>query len=67
MGFANTRMIDNNTANTGAIVSVGGGASWGQVYTVLQGTGVVPVGGRGFSLGVGGLVTGGGSMLSRSP
>lgn len=41
------------------MVSVGGGATWGAVYAKLQGTGFVPVGGRGPSLGVGGLTTGG--------
>ena len=62
----NLNSVDDNAANKGAIVSVGGGASWGQVYTKLKATGVVPVGGRGFNLGVGGLTTGGGSTLSNS-
>ncbi|KAL8824244.1 MAG: hypothetical protein Q9191_005192 [Dirinaria sp. TL-2023a] len=41
------------------IVSVGGGANWGDVYTKLQPFNIVPVGGRGLTLGVGGLLTGG--------
>lgn len=41
------------------IVSVGGGANWGDVYTKLQPSNVVAVGGRGLTLGVGGLLTGG--------
>ena len=40
------------------VVSVGGGASWGDFYTELQPSNITPVGGRGLTLGVGGLLTG---------
>ena len=36
-----------------------GGATWGDVYRKLDKTGLIAIGGRGTSLGVGGLITGG--------
>lgn len=41
------------------ILSAGGGATWGDVYQKLGSTGLISIGGRGTSLGVGGLITGG--------
>ena len=41
------------------VISIGGGANWGDVYTKLQSFDITVVGGRGLSLGVGGLLTGG--------
>ncbi|KAG8532442.1 uncharacterized protein KY384_002319 [Bacidia gigantensis] len=43
-----------------AIVSVGAGAIWGEVYKKTDSLGLSVVGGRGASIGVGGLLTGGG-------
>ena len=45
--------------STPNVLSTGGGATWGDVYQKLQSTGLVSIGGRGTSLGVGGLMTGG--------
>ena len=45
--------------NTSRILSAGGGATWGDVYQKLESTGLISIGGRGTSLGVGGLTTGG--------
>ena len=42
-----------------SILSVDGGATWGDVYRKLDKTGLIAIGGRGTSLGVGGLITGG--------
>lgn len=41
------------------IASVGAGAIWGDVYRKMDSLGLAVVGGRGSSIGVGGLVTGG--------
>ena len=41
------------------IVSADSGATWGDVYRKLDKTGLIAIGGRGTSLGVGGLITGG--------
>ena len=41
------------------IVSVGGGAVWGDLFKKLQHMNIAAVGGRGLSLGLGGLTTGG--------
>ena len=41
------------------IVSVGAGAIWGEVYKKTDSFGLSVVGGRGASIGVGGLLTGG--------
>ncbi|KAL9124410.1 MAG: hypothetical protein Q9217_006252, partial [Psora testacea] len=46
--------------STPNILSAGGGATWGDVYQKLDSTGLISIGGRGTSLGVGGLTTGGG-------
>ena len=45
--------------STSRILSAGGGATWGDVYQNLEFTGLISIGGRGTSLGVGGLTTGG--------
>ena len=41
------------------LLSADGGATWGHVYRKLDKTGLIAIGGRGTSLGVGGLITGG--------
>ena len=54
----------------GNVTSVGGGAVWGDVYRAMDAKGLTVVGGRGSSIGVGGLLTGGASsvrLLSQSP
>ena len=48
--------VNDTSAN---IVSVGGGSTRGDVYNVLQPKNLIAVGGRGASLGVGGLTIGG--------
>lgn len=46
-------------------VAVGPGLRWTDVYTVLDGTGITVLGGRGSPIGVSGLLLGGGvSFLS---
>jgi FAD/FMN-containing dehydrogenase len=45
------------------VVSVGSGARWGEVYEVLEPLGITVLGGRVQSVGVGGLITGGTSLL----
>ena len=50
---------ETNSMSTPNILSVGGGATWGDVYQKLESTGLISIGGRGTSLGVGGLLTGG--------
>ncbi|TGO29893.1 hypothetical protein BPAE_0010g00790 [Botrytis paeoniae] len=42
------------------LVSIGGGAKWGEVYSVLDGLELATSGGRVADVGVGGLTTGGG-------
>ena len=49
--------VDVNSDNT--VVSVGAGALWGDVYRKMDSLGIVVIGGRGSSIGVGGLTTGG--------
>jgi len=51
------------TPNTPKILSAGGGATWGDVYRKLDSTGLISIGGRGTSLGIGGLIAGGQSIL----
>lgn len=46
------------------IASVGAGATWGEVYQKMDSLGLAVVGGRGSSIGVGGLLTGGKERLS---
>ncbi|TGO54056.1 hypothetical protein BCON_0113g00160 [Botryotinia convoluta] len=50
--------VEVNTEQT--LVSIGGGAKWGEVYSVLDGLGLATSGGRVADVGVGGLTTGGG-------
>lgn len=49
------------------VLSAGGGATWGDVYYKLKSTGLISIGGRGTSLGVGGLTTGGWFKALSSP
>lgn len=57
--------LSTNVTGNGAspsvpnVLSAGGGATWGDVYQRLDHTGLISIGGRGTSLGVGGLTTGG--------
>lgn len=54
------RAIKEVTVNEDqTIASVGAGAVWGDVYLKLDGLGLTVVGGRGSTIGVGGLTTGG--------
>lgn len=46
------------------IASVGAGATWGEVYQKMDSLGLAVIGGRGSSIGVGGLLTGGKKGLS---
>ncbi|TVY62856.1 Bifunctional solanapyrone synthase [Lachnellula suecica] len=50
--------VDVNAKQT--IASVGAGAIWGEVYSKLDTLGLAVIGGRGSTIGVGGLTTGGG-------
>lgn len=45
-------------------VVVGSAATWGNVYSALEGTGKIAIGGRVASVGLGGLLLGGMSRLS---
>ena len=63
-----TELTDGNSSlSTPNILSAGGGATWGDVYQKLESTGLISVGGRGTSLGVGGLTTGGWSFSNLVP
>jgi hypothetical protein len=54
------RAIRDITVNRDqTVVSVGAGAIWGDVYYQTDSLGIAVVGGRGSSIGVGGLTTGG--------
>ncbi len=54
------RSIDDVTINAErSIASVGAGAIWGDVYREMDAKNLTVVGGRGSSIGVGGLLTGG--------
>ena len=59
--LSNSSMVSDDVAplSSSTILSTGGGATWGDVYQKLDPTGLISVGGRGTSLGVGGLITGG--------
>lgn len=68
-GFANVQngvTIDMTSLNSTVLsldrstLSVGGGASWLQVYSYLNKSGLAVAGGRNGQVGVGGLTTGGG-------
>ena len=52
--------VNTTSPSENPIVSVGGGATFGSVYSYLNPYNLIAVGGRGDSLGVGGLLTGGG-------
>lgn len=58
------QVIQSMNDSNSPIVSVGGGATWGDVYDELTPLNLVAVGGRGMSLGVGGLIIGGLSSTS---
>ena len=54
------RSIDDVTVNQNKTVAfVGAGAAWGDVYQKTDSLGLAVVGGRGSTIGVGGLLTGG--------
>ena len=54
------RFIDTVTVNQNkTIASVGGGAVWSDVYREMDSLGFAVVGGRGSTIGMGGLLTGG--------
>lgn len=53
------RMNKLDVSEDEATVSIGTGARWGDVYLALQERGLVVVGGRVASVGVGGLILGG--------
>ena len=58
------RAIDKVSVNAeGNVTSVGAGAVWGDVYRAMDAKKLTVVGGRGSSIGVGGLLTGGKSGL----
>lgn len=63
--FPSSSSLSPNTTEKEASLSApntllaGGGATWGNVYQRLDSTGLISIGGRGTSLGVGGLTTGG--------
>lgn len=62
------RSINTVTVNhEKTVASVGAGAIWGDVYRAMDSLGLAVVGGRGSSIGVGGLLTGGkeGQILLR--
>ncbi|KAJ8060841.1 hypothetical protein OCU04_009925 [Sclerotinia nivalis] len=46
------------------LVSIGGGAKWGEVYPILYDLGTATSGGRVANVGVGGMTTGGISFFS---
>lgn len=52
--------FDATTQHKAVTVSVGAGATFGAVYSYLSSHNLIAVGGRGESLGLGGLLTGGG-------
>ena len=54
------RSINKVSVNAeGNVTSVGAGAVWGDVYRAMDAKNLTVVGGRGSSIGVGGLLTGG--------
>ena len=54
------RSIDKVSVNAeGNVTSVGAGSVWGDVYRAMDAKKLTVVGGRGSSIGVGGLLTGG--------
>ena len=61
-----TRFNETKVNSTCGTVDVGAGLTWGQVYTILEPTGVNVVGGRVPGIGVAGLTLGGGEFLSSS-
>ena len=64
--IAMTRFNETKVNSTCGTVDVGAGLTWGQVYTILEPTGVNVVGGRVPGIGVAGLTLGGGEFLSSS-
>ncbi len=58
------RSISNVAVDEGKTAAfVGAGAIWGDVYRKMDSLGLAVVGGRGSSIGVGGLLTGGNAIL----
>lgn len=59
------RVINNVVVNNErSVVSVGSGSKWGDVYQIMDSYGLAVIGGRGSTIGVGGLTTGGKLRLS---
>ena len=58
--IAMTRFNETKVNSTCQTVEIGAGLTWGQVYKVLEPTGVNVVGGRAPGVGVSGLTLGGG-------
>ncbi|KAB8229390.1 FAD-binding oxidoreductase [Aspergillus alliaceus] len=58
ISFAN--MNDVSLSEDRSVASIGPGNVWGRVYGILEPYGLAVIGGRETSIGVGGLVTGGG-------
>jgi FAD/FMN-containing dehydrogenase len=62
----NLRSMNQVTVSTATnLVSIGGGAKWGEVYPVLDTLGLATSGGRVSDVGVGGLSTGGRTFVER--
>ncbi|ATZ51323.1 hypothetical protein BCIN_06g07340 [Botrytis cinerea B05.10] len=60
------RMKDIKISEDGEIVNVGAGCRWGEIYEVVEPRGLMVVGGRDSTVGVGGFLLGGGiSFLSQ--
>ena len=64
--IAMTRFNETKVNSTCGTVDVGAGLTWGQVYAILEPTGVNVVGGRVPGIGVAGLTLGGGESLLSS-
>lgn len=54
-----TSIKDVSVNQDQTIASVGAGAVWGDVYRKMDSLGLAVIGGRGSTIGVGGLLTGG--------
>lgn len=53
------RMKDITISEDGGIVNVGAGCRWGEIYEVVEPRGLMVVGGRDSTVGVGGFLLGG--------
>ncbi len=61
-----TRFNETIVGSTSGTVEIGAGLTWGQVYAILEHTGVNVVGGRIPGVGVAGLTLGGGVCFPSS-